>query len=233
MSDGLRDAIQAAARAEPAVGDPYERFLRRRRRSRGLRTLFGFALAALTMFGFVRVFPGGAGVTPNEGLFPGAPVQPGFDPYEVFESEPLAVSLLIPSEWRTEALPSSARVGPVLSDTATPDGLEIRFGDLGGCAATDCVALADAVERPGVLRSAGIDAREKVLRVGSLSQPATELRFPDRADDAVAPWCAGCVAYYAEIGPQELPMLIVAPNEASLQANSSLLRLVLRTVVAR
>lgn len=232
MSENLRDALQAVAGAEPAVGDPYERFMHRRRRSRGLRVLFGVVVAAGTMFGFVRVFPGGTGAVPNDGFIPGTEVQPGFEPYERFNAEPLALTMLIPSAWEREVTEDAARVGPALADASTPSSFELRFGDLGACPVARCTPLAAALEDPSVLDGAGVRAAPKSLHVGSLTADATEVRYPARHSTAIAPWCAGCVGYYAEIGRNDLPMLIIAPSEASLRANAELVNLVLRTVRA-
>jgi len=232
MSENLRDALQAVASAEPAVGDPYTRFLHRRRRSRGLRTLLGVVVAAGTMFGFVRVFPGGTGAVPNDGFIPGTEVQPGFEPYERFNAEPLALTMLIPSAWQREVTDGAARVGPALADGVTPSTFEVRFGDLGTCPDEACTPLADALEEPSVLRASAVRTFPKVLQIGTLTQDAVEVVYPNRRDGAIAPWCSGCVAYYAELGAHALPMLIIAPSEASLRANDALLAQVLRTVHA-
>ena len=232
MSENLRDALQAVAGAEPAVGDPYERFLHRRRRSRGLRVLLGVVVAAGTMFGFVRVFPGGTGAVPNDGFIPGTEVQPGFEPYERFSAEPLALSMLIPSAWEREVTVDAARVGPALADVATPSTFELRFGNIGACPVERCTPLAAALEDPSVLRAAGMTASPDTLHIGSLTHDAIAVSYPHRHSTEVAPWCAGCVGYYAEIGRDDLPMLIIAPSEASLQANERIVSLVLRTISA-
>jgi hypothetical protein len=230
MTGSFRDAVQRAARGEPAVGDPYARFLRRRRRSRGLRTLLGVVVAAGTMFGFVRVFPGGTGGTPNDGFIPGAEVQPPIEPFERFSHEPLALEMLIPSDWLRTRDETSARIGPSLAASGAPDEIELRFGALGACEVEECVALADAVADPEDARAKGVRIEPATLRIGSLSEEAHAIAYDADEGDAIAPWCTGCVGYYAELGTSDLPMLILARDERTLRANRDLLDQILRTV---
>lgn len=229
MTQSFRDAIQAAARAEPAVGDPYERFLRRRRRSRGLRTLLGVVVAAFTMIGFVRVFPGGTGATPNDGFIPGGELAPGLEPFERIEVEPLALTVYVPDDWHAQRSTGALRIGPDLS-TPAPHAFEMRFGALDPCAVEACTAIGTAVTQPETLRAAGIVATPASLQVGALSQDVTQLRFPDRSDDAIAPWCAGCSGYYAEIGRGNLPLLVLARDEATLRAHRTMLAAILENL---
>lgn len=223
MTQSFREAIQAAARAEPAVGDPYERFVRRRRRSRGMRTLLGVVLASLTMIGFVRIFPGGVGVAPNDGFFPGNEVQPGFEEYQRFHAEPLALTIDVPRAWSTRSGSTSARVA------APDDAVEIRFGAIGGCRVEECVPIATALERPDLLRELGVRTEPETLRIGSLSASVTEIRFPSTPTTAIAPSCAGCLGFYGEIGTSRLPMLILT-REAALREHADLLDEILRTI---
>lgn len=231
MTQSFREAIQAAARAEPAVGDPYARFLRRRRRSRGLRTLLGVVVASMTMFGFVRIFPGGTGVTPNDGGFlPGNETQPGFESYQRFDVEPLALSMLVPAAWTTQATAETARIGPALSEDGRPATIEVWFGQFDECDSDACTPLSEAIEDRASLHAAGVTASDAVLHVGSLPMDVTRLRFPSRGSDAIAPWCSGCVGYFGEVGAAGLPMLVLARNDAVLTQQEPQLRTILRTV---
>jgi hypothetical protein len=235
VSESFKDAIQAAARAEPAVGDPYERFLRRRKASRGLRTMLGVVVFALTMFGFVRVFPGGTGATPNDGFIPGAELQPGFDPYQEFEADHLALAMLIPAEWQTEITKQGARVGPSLADSfeGVPNEVEVRFGQMQECASDQCVPLHLALSDPTRAQKSGVSVIARSIRIGPLTEQAIEVQYPNRDDATVAPWCSGCAAWYSEIGPAQLPMFVVAPDLATLREHGSIVFSVLETLQLR
>lgn len=223
MSPSFRDALHQAARAEPAVGDPYARFLRRRRRSRGLRVLFGLVLACVTLVGFIRIFPGTTGLAPDDGFFPGGQPEPGYEEYQEFSSQALGFEMLVPRTWRTQETATVARTfDPARS-------FVIQLGELPGCATKPCTPLPDVLEDADAIAAHELDVRESRLRIGSLPRTVTEIRFPRTQSTAVAPWCSGCIAFYAELGSHDLPLLILTRAEA-LQRSADLFEKVLATI---
>lgn len=230
MSDSIKRRLEEAVRTEPAVGDPYSRFLRRRRSARALRTLSGFVLAGVTLFGFVSIFPGGTGGTPDSGFIPNDPVQPGLQPLKSFEASELGVRLFIPEDWQTMAFDDSARVGPSLADGSSVENLEIRFGELGECGREDCTPLTDLVEDPQAANSAGLRMSKVNVRVGSVRVEAMEVTFPATGAAAIAPRCAGCVGIYAELGSDRVPMLVIAESPSVMESSASMLAEILQTI---
>ena len=233
MSDSIKERLEAAVRAEPPVGDPYARFLRRRRVSRALRTMSGFVLAAITMIGVVRIFPGGTGGIPDEGLFPGQPGEPPFETYRLFQAADVGVRMYVPGEWQGVALQDTARVGPALGDgNGRPAELELRFGQVAVCDRDPCTPVGELVADPAAAQAAGLRLERATLPLGSVRVDAHRLQFPRAGDAArVGPRCPGCVGYYAELGSRRVPLLILAPNEQALAAADATLDAVLRSLV--
>lgn len=230
MSDSIKARLEAAARMEPAVGDPYTRFVKRRRLSRAFRTATGFVLALVTMIGFVKVFPGVDGGTPDDGIFPNEGIDPGLTPFRQFEAANIGVRMYIPENWKSLAEGETARIGPDLRSVDQIGDVEIRFGDLGACKTEPCWSLSELVSDRAAAKRVGLRVDEMSLQVGSVRVTAHQIEFPAKDAGSISPNCPGCVGFYSELGTEGIPMLVLASDMGTMSGVREIVDLVLETV---
>lgn len=215
MSASFREALRAAARGEPSVGDAYTRFVHRRRRRRGLRFLTGLAVGAIVTAAFVQIYPGVDGGVPQQGFIPGSEVDPAIGAIREHSTDTFTVRY--PSHWSLDEDHGLFRLTRLLpGDSTRPGGVEVWFGK--SCEDRDCFwpALSDA---PATISSQGeVRIEASAIKAGSVRSQALLMRYPLVDEPLTYPWCSDCVMfrYDSPLGKQ-LPVLIVGPDETSVR----------------
>jgi hypothetical protein len=215
VSVSFREALRAAARGEPGVGDAYTRFVHRRRRRRGMRFLSGLVVGAIVTVGFVQVYPGVDGGVPQQGFIPGSEVDPAIGAVREHSTDTFTVRY--PSSWSLDDDHGLFRLTRLLPDSmAHPGGVEVWFGE--SCADRDCFWPAMSEAPATVASQGGVRIEASAIKAGSVRSEALLMRYPVVSETLAYPWCSDCVIlrYDSPLG-KELPVLIVGPNETAIR----------------